>query len=545
MRFVYIVSFCFLLLILSSCGEEDTSSVNVFASDICNEENEGDIRYDASDDSYVVCEDGAWKNANYSIVMESDSVASSSSKKAKASSSSLESSSSKAKSSSSEDATSVDSSQDSSQVQASSSAESSSSKPESSSSGTSANSKVGSSSSVESSSSVASSESESSSSETGSCSSEALAFDDTIPYTGLPRVIIETVNATPIEDKVTEIPARLQVFGEEKAEPPVYDITIRGRGNLSWSYAKKPYTFVFNDKQPFLGMPKAKKWVMIANFRDRTLIKNALSLEIARQFNYSWQPQGRFADVYLNNKFVGNYYICEKIQVQKNRLDLSDDGYLMEFDENYDGSYKFKSKYRHLPINIASPEHLTTSTFKYIQSYVDSLECILAGDKGCEDLDYNDFMDLKSFADYWLVQEVVTNAEAVHPKSLYIYKDTDTKLMAGPAWDFDWATFDPKKRGFQGIFPWVDSLFTRQEFIDVVKQEWKATVDKLENMDGFIDSIASYTKKSNDENHKIWPVTVTKGVIGDEKMELDDALDMLRNTYHQRLKELDALIDGL
>lgn len=561
MRFICSLALCVMLIALSSCGEEDSAPINVLASDICNEENEGDIRYDASDESYIVCEDGAWRNADYSIILkfDEDSVATSSSKKVESSSSAKIKSSSSGKSSSSRAVKessssskpkSSSSSSDEEDKESSSSAKNSSSSVKSSSSKKSSSSQSSSSSEIASSSGIASSssvtESSSSSEEKRSSSSaESLVFNDTVPYTGVPRIIIETVNGTAIEDKVTEIPARLQVFGETQAETPVYEITIRGRGNLTWSYAKKPYTFVFNDKQPFLGMPKAKKWLMIANFRDRTLIKNAVSLEIARRFDYSWQPHGQFADVYLNNKFIGNYYICEKIQVQKNRLNLSDNGYLMEFDENYDGNYKFKSKYRKLPINITEPELLTTTTFKYIQSYIDSLECILDGDEDCEDLDYNDFIDLKSFADYWLVQEVVTNAEAVHPKSLYIYKDTDTKLMAGPAWDFDWATFDPNKKGFQGILPWVDSLLKKQEFVDIVKQEWLANRDKLENMDGFIDSIADYTKKSNDENHKVWPVTVTKGVIGDERMELDEALDMLRNTYHQRLKELDGLIDEL
>lgn len=532
MRFICSLALCVMLIALSSCGEEDSAPINVLASDICNEENEGDIRYDASDDSYIVCEDGVWKNADYSITskFEADSVASSSSKKNKSSSSAkVKSSSSVTKESSSNSSKTASTSSTNSRK----ADESSSSKAKSSSS------------KVKSSSSKVMPSTSSSKKMLSSSSEESLFFDDNIPYTGLPRIIIETVNGVAIEDKVTDIPARLQVFGDSCAISPVYEITIRGRGNLTWSYAKKPYTFVFNEKLPFLGMPKAKKWLMIANFRDRTLIKNAVSLEVARLFNYSWQPHGQFADVYLNNKFIGNYYICEKIQVQKNRLDLSDNGYLMEFDENFDGNYKFKSKYRELPINIVDPEHLTTTTFKYIQSYVDSLECALAGDESCEDIDYNDYIDLKSFADYWLVQEVVTNAEAVHPKSLYIYKDTETKLMAGPVWDFDWATFDPNKRGFQGILPWVDSLLKKQEFVDIVKQEWVANRVELENLDGFIDSIADYTEKSNDENHKIWPVTVTKGVIGDEKAELDEALYLLRNTYHQRLKELDGLIDKL
>lgn len=522
---------------LASCnGDEKTVIYSTSMYGDCNEENNGDIKYDASTGDYVLCNDSVWVFADLKFVPAEDSaISSSSNTKEKKSSSSSEkkvksSSSKKAKSSSSESTTIESSSND---IKTSSAAESSDSKSSSSSSITTSS----------------SAKSSSSSSEKKKKKNENklpdLVFSDTVPYTGLPRIIIETLDNTPIADKVTDIPARLQVFGETEAETSVYDITIRGRGNLTWSYSKKPYTFNFSDKESLLGMPKAKKWLMIANFRDRTLIKNALSLEIARQFDYSWQSHGKYADVYLNKAFIGNYFICEKIQVQKNRLDLSDEGYLLEFDVNYDENYKFKSKYRQLPINIADPDPVTMSQFKYIQNYIDTLECILAHDKGCDTLDYNNYIDLKSFADYWLVQEISTNAEAVHPKSVYIYKDTDTKLMAGPAWDFDWGTYNPNKSGFIGKFPWVDSLLKRQDFIDVVKLEWKNNVNKLENLDKFIDSIADYTKMSNDENHKKWPVTVTKGVIGDERLELDEAMDMLRNTYRKRLVELGELIDAL
>lgn len=132
------------------------------------------------------------------------------------------------------------------------------------------------------------------------------------PYTGIPRIVIVTGNHRDIKDKETEIPAKLQIWGENGPESEIMNLTIRGRGNSTWNYPKKPYAIKFSEKQAFLGMPKAKKWVMLANYRDRTLIRNAVAFEIARQTTLSWTPLGRFADVILNNKFIGNYYICEK-----------------------------------------------------------------------------------------------------------------------------------------------------------------------------------------------------------------------------------------
>ena len=115
--------------------------------------------------------------------------------------------------------------------------------------------------------------------------------DSEYPYAGLPRIVIETENHREIKDRETEIPAKLQVWGEHAPESEVMNLTIRGRGNESWRHPKKPYAIKFNEKQSILGMPKAKKWVMLANYRDRTLIRNAVALELARKTSLTWTPQ--------------------------------------------------------------------------------------------------------------------------------------------------------------------------------------------------------------------------------------------------------------
>ena len=142
-----------------------------------------------------------------------------------------------------------------------------------------------------------------------------LPIDDSeYPYAGIPRIVIETEYHREIKDRETEIPAKLQIWGETAPESEIMELTIRGRGNNTWHYPKKPFSIKFSKKQAFLGMPKAKKWVMLANYRDRTLIRNALAFEIARQTSQEWVPQGKFADVFLNKKFVRFREFCSQIQ---------------------------------------------------------------------------------------------------------------------------------------------------------------------------------------------------------------------------------------
>ena len=88
-----------------------------------------------------------------------------------------------------------------------------------------------------------------------------LPLNDTeYPYAGIPRIVIETENRSPVKDRKNEIPAKLQIWGEHAPESEVLDMTIRGRGNSTWDMPKKGYKIEFIDKQPMLGMPAERDW---------------------------------------------------------------------------------------------------------------------------------------------------------------------------------------------------------------------------------------------------------------------------------------------
>lgn len=363
-----------------------------------------------------------------------------------------------------------------------------------------------------------------------------LPIDDSeYPYAGIPRIVIETENHREIKDRETEIPAKLQVWGADAPESEVMELTIRGRGNTSWGYPKKPYAIKFNEKQAFLGMPKAKKWVMLANYRDRTLIRNAVAFEIARQTSQNWVPQGKFADVYLNRKFIGNYYICEKIEVKENRLYLDTSGFLLEFDTYYDEVNKFKSAYRNLPINIKQPKDLSDEKIEYIHNYINSIECSLYGE--CSDIDYKTYLDLKSVASFWIVQEVTQNQEIKLPKSVYAYKDTILKF--GPVWDFDWQTFSAPPKGLIAKNAlWLQKLREKKEFQKIVQNEWALSAEKFQSLVTFIDSLAGYIKTSNEQNFNLWGLKLTNGFAGDEEKDFSTAIQMMKEAYLIRIEEL-------
>ena len=371
-----------------------------------------------------------------------------------------------------------------------------------------------------------------------------LPIDDSeYPYAGIPRIVIETENHQAIKDRETEIPAKLQIWGEKAPESEIMDLTIRGRGNASWSYPKKPYAIKFKEKQDFLGMPKAKKWVMLANYRDRTLIRNALALELARKTSLKWTPSGKFVDVFLNRKFIGNYYICEKIEVKKNRLELDDNGFLIEFDTYYDEEHKFKTSFKNLPANIKYPKELSDNNqLDYIRNYIDTIECNLYGN--CDFIDIQQYLNLQSLAFFWIIQELAQNEEMYWPKSVFVYKDSI--LNFGPVWDFDWQTFTSTKTGLRNKNKfWIDSLKKRKYFSDIVKKEWNTYKKDFIESTNFIDSIAAYTYISNEANHKLWPINISSYYCGDEKEDFYKSIELLKSTLLNRISELDRLFNHL
>ena len=369
-----------------------------------------------------------------------------------------------------------------------------------------------------------------------------LPIDDTeYPYAGIPRIVIETRNRQEIEDRETEIPAKLQIWGKKAPISEIMDLTIRGRGNESWSHPKKPYAIKFDKKQTILGMPEAKKWVMLANYRDRTLIRNAVALELARKTSLTWTPQGKFVDVFLNKKFIGNYYICEKIEVKKNRLELNDDSYLLEFDTYYDEEYKFRTEQNNLPVNIKYPPKPDSSQFNYIKNFIDATE--FAFQTSATDTSFLNYIDAPSFADYFIIYALATNGELEQPKSLYVHKKNKGKLYAGPAWDFDYDTFNSNKIGFanrNGTF--VKQFMQKELFHNILQERWATIRKELHRIDNFIDSLSSYTHDSNAQNIKLWPIKIEGPKIGDEDKNFEDAIEMLKDAFNKQYTELDDLI---
>lgn len=379
----------------------------------------------------------------------------------------------------------------------------------------------------------------------------------TLSYSGLPVVIINTPDQAAIpskhEDWLKE--ATITILNPDGTEDYSGTTNIRGRGNSTWNYPKKPYALKLDEKTEILGMPKHKRWVLLANWMDRTLLRNRVAFQIANSTGLDWNPHGEFVDVILNGKHVGNYYLCEHIKVDKNRVNINelneeategDDitgGYIMELDVYYDEVNKFKSAIRQLPYMFKDPDEVNEYHITYMQNYVNTMEASLYNDEELAAGKFMEYMDIDSYIDWWFVHELAENGEPNHPKSTYMVKDKLGKLKAGPAWDFDWGTFRPGA-GFtvKGAL-YYPRLFQNTTFVSRVKERWALLKPEFDKISAFIESEAEQIKHSEIMNQSMWPITQT--VNGDESMTFEEAVSRMKAAYEEKLQWLNNAISTL
>ena len=231
----------------------------------------------------------------------------------------------------------------------------------------------------------------------------------------------------------------------------------RLRGNTSQAYPKKPFALKFNDKKSVLGMPAHKRWVLLANWLDHSMIRNSVAFDIAYVMEYAcrasggaieagvpWNVHGQNVELVVVDKdgdahHVGNYLLCEQIKVDENRLNLTN-GYLLEVDGNYDEPSKFKTS-KNVPFMFK--DEVSSTIVNEVKTKVQSIETNIYNGKFEEA--YKS-LDINSVVDQWLVFELAMNREYGDPRSVYMFMNDEGKLCGGPVWDFDRGTFQNQEK---------------------------------------------------------------------------------------------------
>lgn len=327
--------------------------------------------------------------------------------------------------------------------------------------------------------------------------------------TGLPVVYVRTPSEITSKDDWT--PASDEVSDEEFCQLYIdadgrsswdgvafedfeeFNCQVKGRGNTTWDWPKKPYAIKLAKKKEVLGMAKHKRWVLLANIIDKSMIRNSVAFMIAKAcYNdgtgaqQGWNPSGHCVELVLNGKHLGNYLLCEQIKIDGNRIDIaesdtpttstSDQGYLLEIDrywgndateQLYWTSYRKSTSYAQLynrnysymygtnyydggvqvsygnykmKFGLKGPDDgdlgengagKNTAAYQFIYNKVNDTETWIFNTMTTStSLDeIAKYIHVDSYIDYWLTFEVAMNQEPNNPGSVYMYYDPSDGLL--------------------------------------------------------------------------------------------------------------------
>lgn len=381
----------------------------------------------------------------------------------------------------------------------------------------------------------------------------------------IPEVYINT-GGKPILDKENYVDGTITIKDPGKLYSDVTEFTaamgIRGRGNSTWSFPKKPYKVKLKEKASIFGMGADKEWALLANYSDRTLMRNIVAMKLSEICGFSWTPHMYSVHVYLNQEYQGVYTLCEHKKVHKDRvnIDLDAGDIYLEIEQQQDETTCWWTGMG-VPMMFSDPEEPSAELLAEIKKWFDDFEKVLYSDKiGDPDKGYEAYIDVDSFIDYFIVQELAKNTDGNLRKSSFITKKKGGKLEMYHLWDFD-LTFgnnggvlhDPEGWWVKDYAPWCgigdnwfNRMFTDPAFVDRVQARWNELLPQLQTIPAFIDEQALILDKAKDRNFQVWNINEYVDWVDCPSLGSYDAeVEFLKEFYTERLEWMTREINKL
>lgn len=407
--------------------------------------------------------------------------------------------------------------------------------------------------------------------------SDALAQDNSIPentvyselcavaYTGLPIIVINTGDVATVDiTKEEYVSCNFKLLASDGTLTVNKELTkkgIKGRGNQSWVYPKKGYNLNFDSKVSFFNLPASKKWCIVSNYDDPTLMHNTYASELGTKvFNSNWNPTFVYVDVIINNEYLGNYIFCEKNTIQEGRIniqdisdveenllngktskiidsngdgkkDIQDGGFVLEVDFRADADFSFQT-IKGVIFTLKEPDEVTKYSQERIKQIVQQAEDSLYSNSFSDVIDLNgrllskwmQYIDIDSLLDWYVINEFAKQLDAPFITSVYLYYNpVDCKLYFGPIWDFDksfgtvhrdpfdlespegW--FVRREDGHAGLMSenWISRMAQDDTFIEFLKNRWNEKKSELYlSINTDVDDIISEINLSAELNFIKW-----------------------------------------
>ncbi|MBR3811473.1 MAG: CotH kinase family protein [Agathobacter sp.] len=317
--------------------------------------------------------------------------------------------------------------------------------------------------------------------------------------TDVPKVLIYTTNGRITKDAYNS--CQIIIVDEKGGKhETIMDSasSAKIRGNSTTAGYKSAYNIKFSEKTNVLGMGKNKKWSLLSNCYDKTLLRNQMVFDFSTEIGVPFTPDYKVVDLYMDDKLKGSYLLVDSVEVSSTRVDIdtSNNEFLLELDYNpqdEDSQYFFSPKYEiKFAINEPEKKDLTTEQYSYLRELISNAEDALeTGDIH----EIEKYFDLRSMADFYLVLEFFRNVDVNTSSTRFHVKDG--KIYGGPVWDFDLSAgnyrrdyyhnlYDENGNSYAGLYavrlPWFGVLVELDEFQSLVNQKFLDMQDLFVNL---------------------------------------------------------------
>lgn len=399
------------------------------------------------------------------------------------------------------------------------------------------------------------------------CCLLALLWPSAVAAGGLPELRLSLRGGTAaLQREAWTQPVALSVVMPDGRE--VYRTrraAVKLHGHSTAAKAKKPMALRLPSAAPLLGMAPGRRWVLLANVMDHSHLRNRLAFAMARLTSLPWTPDSRFVRVTVDGRPQGCYLLAEAVRVAPGRVDVGGrGGFLVELDAYRDAPAGFLTPQRRLPVGVRWPADPSPRQLRQIRSFFAAVEQQLYGPQADAGSLWSKWLDLPSFADWWLLHELAQNAEPNGPRSCFMYRPASGRLHAGPVWDFDLAFIDvgldaggdlrpARLRRPDAVLLTADSLYCRRAlwfdrlladtvFRRAVQRRWRELSPRFHAL---ADSIGLWHDRLAADARTdalLWPGADPARF--DDAPTFDASADRLRRTYLLRLARLDSLLGG-
>jgi hypothetical protein len=346
-------------------------------------------------------------------------------------------------------------------------------------------------------------------------------------HNGLPVMNIETDNGVSVSSKTDYVDATISLcnYGCKtwKARGQ-----IRGRGNVTWrNFPKKPYKIKFSQAESPFGFAQEKDWVLLADYTDKSLLRTPYMSEISKAVGLKYTVNYKHIELFLNDEYLGTYLLTDQVEKSKSRIIIDNSGFIIEDDTYfYNEPYYFKTVLNGCNYTFKYPDVSTKDeSASFIEDYMNNLEAQLAVlVENPSDLGYMDFIDIDSFAKWFIVAELTGNLD---PNLYYVLFSRTEKLLMMPMWDAEWSLGLACKGNPDEFYGWYlngqhgpmlptdeywknqlyfKNLFFSPTFVECVKKQWSDVKPNIMEAIKFLKQYRYTINDSQEDNFTKWPI---------------------------------------